>query len=56
MTIGGNSTSGPEKGHSQRVGRMPGFPSIDDAAMTALIRYLVSREDHKLSVKKRLRR
>jgi quinoprotein glucose dehydrogenase len=29
------------------VGRMPGFPSISDAAMTSLIRYLVSREDHK---------
>ena len=25
---------------------MPGFPSINDAAMTVLIRYLVSREDH----------
>ncbi len=29
------------------VGRMPKFPSIGDAAMAALIRYLVSREDIK---------
>ncbi len=28
------------------VGRMPGFPSLGDAAMTSLIRYLVTREDH----------
>jgi quinoprotein glucose dehydrogenase len=27
-------------------GRMPAFPSINDAAMTALIRYVVTREDH----------
>ena len=27
-------------------GRMPAFPSINDAALTALIRYVVTREDH----------
>jgi quinoprotein glucose dehydrogenase len=31
------------------VGRMPGFPSIGEASMQSLIRYLMSHEDHKIS-------
>lgn len=30
------------------VGRMPGFPSLGEAAMSGIIRYLVSREDHNI--------
>ena len=47
VTIGRKLTEAELRGVIRNgVGRMPGFPSLGDAAMASLIRYLVTREDH----------